>query len=400
MPPRPKIMVVGTTDVDARLELIDILRDDYEISVLGSSEALRENFSRAQIEYHTYWLTRRANPVSDFISLLQLWIIFRRLKPALVHAFDTKPSVLARIAARLAGVPVVIGTLPGLGSLYTQDDFITRLLKLVYTVLQRTAARVSDVTIFQNEDDARQLVAEKIVSPDKTTVIAGSGVATERFSQGSIPQAARVALRQELGIRGTEVVVTMVSRIIRSKGVLEFMAAAREARDLHPELRFLLVGPEDPDSLDRLTPAEVGQLKQAVTWPGSRDDVPEVLAVSDVFVLPSAYREGIPRVLLEALSMGLPIITSDSPGCREAVREGRNGFLINSADVAGLRDAVLRLADDAALRQRFGEFSRRMAVEYFDLEVIAAHTDALYRELLHKKVGWTVPAQPAARPNT
>jgi glycosyltransferase involved in cell wall biosynthesis len=174
----------------------------------------------------------------------------------------------------------------------------------------------------------------------------------------------------------------MVSRVIRSKGVLEFMAAARGLKEWRAEVHLLLIGPEDPESLDRLSPAEVQELKQVISWPGARDDIPAVLAVSDVFVLPSTYREGIPRVLLEALSMGLPIITTDSPGCREAVEEGGNGFLIRAGDAQELEAAVLRLVDDPVLRQRFGRLSRKMAVERFDLAVIADQTQGLYRRLL------------------
>ncbi|HEY6073761.1 MAG TPA: glycosyltransferase family 4 protein, partial [Anaerolineales bacterium] len=360
---RPKIVVVGTTDVDSRLELIGALPDDFDISVLGSSPSLQSAFSRAGVEYRTYALSRRANPFLDFLSLLQLWIIFRRLRPSVVHAYDTKPTVLARIAARLAGVPVVIGTLPGLGSLYTQDNLINRVLKMVYQVLQRTACRLSDLTIFQNEDDARQMVAEGIVLRDRTTIIAGSGVSTDRFSQRQVPEGTRSALRNELGIGDREIIISMVSRVIRSKGVLEFMAAARSIREGRGDVRFLLIGPEDPDSLDRLTAPEVQQLKQAVSWPGARQDIPAVLAISDVFVLPSVYREGIPRVLLEALSMGLPVITTDSPGCREAVEVGQNGFLIPPGDAAELARLISRLVEDSELRESFGCFSRRLAVD-------------------------------------
>jgi glycosyltransferase involved in cell wall biosynthesis len=174
----------------------------------------------------------------------------------------------------------------------------------------------------------------------------------------------------------------MVSRVIRSKGVLEFTAAAHGLMVRRPDVRCLLIGPEDPESLDRLSPAEVQELKQILSWPGARDDIPAILAVSDVFVLPSTYREGIPRVLLEALSMGLPIITTDSPGCREAVEEGSNGFLIRAGQADELEAAVLRLVDDPALRQRFGSISRRMAVERFDLLVISDQIQSLYSRLL------------------
>ncbi|MGE5250278.1 MAG: glycosyltransferase family 4 protein [Bacteroidota bacterium] len=381
-----RVAIVGTTDVDARMELIRSLSDEFEISVLGSSESLAAKFASEGIDYTTYTLTRRANPILDLYSLVQLFWIFRRLRPALVHTFDTKPSVWARIAARLAGVQVVIGTLPGLGSLYASESFLSRVLRSAYELLQKAACQVSDLTIFQNQDDARQLVENGVVSEAKAMVIPGSGVATAVFARDRVPAAARDELRRELGLQSDELVVTMVSRIIRSKGVLEFAAAARQMRNLLSNLRFLLVGPEDAESLDRLHPAELEELGQAVTWLGARQDVPRILAISDVFVLPSAYREGIPRVLLEAISMGLPVITTDSPGCNEVVEHGSNGFLIQVGDVPALEDAILRLAGDAALRQRFGEISRQLAVERFDLSVIAAQTRAVYEEMLSREI--------------
>lgn len=192
-------------------------------------------------------------------------------------------------------------------------------------------------------------------------------------------------LRAELGIRPDERVVTMISRVMRSKGVPEFVRAAQEISSDYRDVRFLLIGPHDDESLDHFSTDELTQLRQRVIWPGPRRDIPAILAISDIFVLPSAYREGIPRVILEAASMGLPIVTTDSPGCREVVQHGINGYLIQIGDGVALRQQIRSLLDQPELRQLFGEQSRRRAVEIFDLSVIAAQTSAIYRELLERK---------------
>jgi glycosyltransferase involved in cell wall biosynthesis len=316
------------------------------------------------------------------MTLIRLFFIFRKLKPDLIHAFDTKPCVWARIAARLAGVPIIIGTLPGLGSLYVNESFINRLIRSVYQTLQKIACGLSDLTMFQNKDDAEQFVKDRIVSAQKVMVIPGSGVSTEMFSQTQVPNAEKAALKNELQIQPETLVITMISRIIKTKGVFEFMDAAREIKNCNSKVHFLLVGPVDNESLDRLNDSELEQLKQVVHWIGPRRDVRNILAISDVFVLPSAYREGIPRVLLEAASMGLPIVTTDSPGCREVAEPGINGFLVPLYDARALSHAISQLVEKPELRQQFGNVSRQRAVDEFDSLKIADRTRAKYRQLL------------------
>jgi glycosyltransferase involved in cell wall biosynthesis len=311
----------------------------------------------------------------------------RGLEPQIVHTFDTKPNVWGRVAAKLAAVPIVIGTVTGLGSLYAGNSPKTRLVRSIYQPMQAFACRISDLTIFQNHADARQFITDGVVSEQKARVILGSGIAADEFTSTRVSEAERAQLRRELGFQRDDMVVTMISRVIRSKGVLEFMAAAQDVGLFHADVRFLLIGPEDDESVDRLSAAELAQLRQSetVTWPGPRRDIPAVLAMSNVFVLPSAYREGIPRVLLEAASMGLPIVTTDTPGCNDVVENGVNGFLVPVRDSAALSQAISRLVEQPELCQRFGRISRQRAVERFDLSVVADQTRSVYQQLLARK---------------
>ena len=160
MPSLPKVLLVGGPDVDARLELMHCLKDAFNFSAFGSDPTLHDRFSTEGFSYSTYCLNRQTNPALDLLTFGQLMFAFRKLKPQIVHTFDTKPCVWARLAARLAGVPVIIGTLPGLGSLYASNSLKTRLVRLVYQRLQALACRFSDLTIFQNHDDARQFIRE------------------------------------------------------------------------------------------------------------------------------------------------------------------------------------------------------------------------------------------------
>jgi glycosyltransferase involved in cell wall biosynthesis len=318
-------------------------------------------------------------------ALLALWRVISRYRPHIVHAFDTKPGVYGCLAARLAGVPVIVGTITGLGSLYPEDGSGGRVVRRVYEGLQRLASSQADLTIFQNRDDRSQFVARRVVPAARAALVPGSGVPTDVLDPARVSDAQRRQVRGALGVPADALLVTMVSRVIRSKGIEEFVAAARVVRQQVPEAHFLLVGPADKDSVDGFNPGELAEFARFVNWPGPRKDVPHILAASDLFVLPSYLREGIPRVLLEAAAMGLPLITTDSPGCNEVVEEGVNGFLVPPRDPVALGEAIMHLLGRADLRRQFGQVSRRRAVERFDLGVIAAQTHRLYQELLARK---------------
>jgi glycosyltransferase involved in cell wall biosynthesis len=381
----PKVMLVGGPDIDARLELMHCLKDNFEMGALGSQPALSEKFLREGFTYTPYRLSREPNPFSDIVTVSQLVSIFRRLRPQVVHTFDTKPGIWGVLAARLASVPIIISTVTGLGSLYANDSLTTRAIRTTYQTLQKLVCQLSALTIFQNQADAHQFITARVVPEQKAIVIPGSGVSTSLFAPDRVTALERTQVKEGLGLKPGEIVVTMISRVIRSKGVLEFMTAAQNVSLQHPEVRFLLVGPEDKGSVDPLTPAELAQLRESVIWPGSRRDIPAILAISDIFVFPSTYREGIPRVLLEAASMGLPLVTTDSPGCNEVVENKVNGFLVPGGESKGLCQAILNLVDRPELRQQFGLISRQRAVERFDLSIIADQTRKTYQRFLAQK---------------
>jgi glycosyltransferase involved in cell wall biosynthesis len=378
---RPLVALIGGPDVDARLPLMQQLAGDFEVCAFGSAPPSKA-FEASGFHHRQYPLKRRVAPLADLRTLGFLTAAFTGLAPDLVHAFDTKPGVFASIAARRARVPVVIATVTGLGSLYASDGLRTRVLRRIHGWLQRKAARCADLTIFQNHDDAQQLARAGIVDPARSAVVLGSGVATSAFDPALVPAAARAQVRSELGLPADAVVATMIARVTRSKGIPEFAQVARTVGARLPTARFLLVGPDDRDSIDRLPERELTELRTAVIWPGARRDVAAVLAASDLFVLPTAYREGIPRVLLEAASMALPLVTTDSPGCNEICAHRRNGILVRLGDAAGLAAAVEELIAQPDLRSAMGRESRRRAVADFDLGVIAAQTRAIYQRLL------------------
>lgn len=380
---KPLVLIIGGPDVDFRIDLIHSLCDEFHFVALGSAHELCDSFTNAGIDYHFYALSRRFDVMHDLMTFVQLVRLIRRLRPQIVHTFDTKPSVIGRLAAQMANVPVVIGTLPGLGLLYSNDNLKIRLQRTIYQLFQRAASHRSEMTMFQNSDDCQTLVDLGIVPPSKAVIIPGSGIPTDILDPALVTTSEQMKLRAEFNVARDVLLVTMIARVISTKGVAEYAAAANVVRQRYPLTRFLLVGPDDMESMDRLTPAERTQLAAEVTLTGARKDIRLILAASDLFVLPS-YREGIPRTVLEAASMALPIVTTNVPGCRDVVEDGVNGLLVPARNAEALARAILRLIERPELRHQFGESARRRAVACFSLTAIASQIRSIYRQMLAK----------------
>jgi glycosyltransferase involved in cell wall biosynthesis len=378
----PKVLMIGGPDVDGRIPLIKRLEGQFSVSVLGSNPSLSTIFTQAGITYSSYHLDRGSNPFSDLGTFWQLKNIIHTIRPDIVHTFDTKPAVWGRLAASSADGAVVIGTLPGLGSLYSQDNIRSKVIRTIYQPLQKWACHSSALTMFQNSEDMKQFLNVGIVQENKAVVFPGSGVDTKIFDPQRYSVEKRLAIRTKLNITEQQVVVTMISRLIRSKGVLEFSRAAEAIRAKFPQAVFLFIGTYDHENLDAITESEYHQLENTVTCLGSRNDVPDLLAISDIFVLPTYYREGIPRVLLEAASMGLPLVATDVPGCREVIQSGINGYLVSPRDASSLAEGITKLMRDSEIRHRFGENSRQHVINHFDLAIVAEQTVSIYRKLL------------------
>ena len=377
-----KVLIVGGPDVDQRIDLMTCLRVRFELVGVGSEPELARLFNSSGFVYRCYPLARRVRPWLDLLTVTALYRIIRDERPDLVHTFDTKPCVYGRLAAWCAGVPVIVGTLPGLGSLYGKENVRVRAVRYLYERLQAIACRLSRVSVFQNQEDMNQLVAANVVDRARAVVIPGSGVRVDRFRRSAVSREQRSAFRAEFNIPPWAVLVTMVSRQIRSKGVIEFAEAARAVALQDPTVRFLFVGPPDPGSGDNLTSNELAVVDQAVLRIGPRTDIDVILASSDIFVLPTSYREGIPRALLEAASMGLALVATSAAGCREVVTDRVHGLLVPPHHASALAEAILILAKDPSMRRRLGSAARARVKDRFTLSSIADRTAALYLRLL------------------
>ncbi len=310
------------------------------------------------------------NPAQDLRYLSALAGVYRRLRPDVVHHFSIKPVVWGSFAARIARVPVVVNGVTGLGSAYDSER---RWLARVVRGLYRGALRRGTV-VLQNAEDRARLLRDIGLDPRRTEVVPGSGVDTDRLAPDP-------ALRPE---QRSEFI--MVSRMLWAKGVREFVEAARRVARDRPAASFSLFGGcrEDYGSKNAdFVPREwleAVDREGVVRWHGrtAPDVVERRMRGCAALVLPSSYPEGIPRTLLEAAAAGAPIITTDRPGCRDAVLPGVSGLLVPPRSAEALADAMRRLLDDPALRASMGARGRQLAVERFDSRRIVERLLSLY----------------------
>jgi glycosyltransferase involved in cell wall biosynthesis len=315
-------------------------------------------------------LSRRSqNPVREAASLAEIVRVYRSVRPHIVHHVAMKPALYGSLAARLARVPAVVNALTGLGYVFSSKDLKARLLRPIIEVGYRFLldTRNSRVVV-QNPDDLAMLTRRGLVHASRMVVVRGSGVDLARFV--GTPEPSGIPL------------VVLPARMLRDKGVEEFVDAARQLKARGVIARFALVGgpdPENPASLPESTLSDWAREGVIEYW-GWRDDMAEVFSACHVVCLPS-YREGLPTALVEAAACGRAVVTCDVPGCREVVRHEDNGLLVPARDSRALAAAVACLLSDTELRARMGRRGRIRAVEEFSIERITADTLELYRSL-------------------
>ncbi|MGS1117174.1 glycosyltransferase family 4 protein [Castellaniella sp. UC4442_H9] len=354
-----------------RLPLALAARDaGYDVHVATMDGPSVSEIRSHGLAHHVVRMSRSGmNPWAEAKTLWAFWRLLRALRPDLVHAVTIKPVLYGGIACRLARVPAFIAAISGLGYVFLQPSGSGGLLRRLALVLYRCAlAGRNSRVIFQNTADRDVLVAAGAVRPEQAVMLRGSGVDLDRFTPQPWPE--------------EPVTVCMASRLLRDKGVEEFAAAARLAREQGAALRWRLAGSPDPGNPASIDLALVRGWESAglLEYVGECTDVAVLYAQSHIVALPS-YREGLPKSLIEAAACGRPVVTTDVPGCRDAVEPGMSGLLVPARDARALAEAVLRLAGDSSLRERMGAAGRALAERDFGLAgIVRAHLD-LYAEL-------------------
>lgn len=391
---KPKIRILYVTNTDwglynFRLPILKALRErGFEASAASAWGTFWDKIEGLDCLVELRHYRKSIHPFQDMLLLKEIRALLLGYQPDIVHFFSIKPVIFGGLLAALAKIPVVVHTISGLGSLFSLDTIGTTFLRnCLVNPLYRLVGSFSDFIFFQNKEDREIFIRGKIITPSKSGLVPGSGVDTDLFSPQAVDGERLEALRAELKVRPEDPVALLVSRMLFAKGVAEFVRAAGEIKKNHPYVHFFLVGPHDLENpsgipIDQL---QLWHREGAVTYLGRRSDIRDLLALSSVVVLPSYYREGVPKVLLEAASMGKPIVTTDMAGCREVVEHNKTGFLVRPRDPAQLAEAILSLVRDEGLRKRFGEAARLRAVSRYDLQRVVEITYGTYCGLLSSK---------------
>ena len=310
------------------------------------------------------------NPLQELHFIWILYRIYRREKPAIVHHVAMKPVLEGTAAAYMAGGPSVINAVTGLGYIFSVSSLKARILKLVIAPALKTLLRSKRCNVIvQNKDDMNELINRNIAVRARTTLIRGSGVDTNIF----VPT-----------VKKNDVpIVLLASRMLWAKGVGEFVELARISKQRNITARFVLVGDPDPENHDSVPSSELKSWHEngVVEWWGKKDDMLKVFSLADIVCLPTTYGEGVPKVLIEATACGLPVVTTNVPGCREIVRHGDNGFLVPPGDNDALFDAVKSLLDNIMLSSEMGVRGRALVMSDFSIEHVIKKTLNLYRQV-------------------
>lgn len=355
-----------------RLDLARAARDaGFEVTVATrvtdhGARILGEGFHLAPISV----LRRSRNPFRELCAIAELVQLYRRVRPHLVHHVAMKPILYGSLAAWIGRVPVVLNAFAGLGYAFTEPERRNSMLHSVMRQAFKATVELSRSTVlFQNEADRDQLVVEGIVPSSRTRIIAGSGVDTTEFLVQPSPS-------------GMPLIV-LPSRMLWDKGIGEFVQAARNLKANGVEARFALVGRCDEDNPAAIPKMQLDQWVEegVVEWWGYQEDMASVYGSATVVVLPS-YREGLPKVLLEAAACGKALVATDVPGCRDVVRHRSNGILVAPKNPAALASAIGELLADEKIREAMGRCGRELVVAEWSVPGITGQMVRLYHNLL------------------
>lgn len=357
-----KILVISPknkTVFNFRGDLIrDMIDKGNEVFVIGPNRDYLDDILALGVKRFVEVPLEKDNTsvTGDLKYLIHLTKVIRELRPDMVFSYTIKPVIYGSIAARMCGVKHIFPMVTGLGRVYASQSMKAKLTKKLTKMLYTIAFKGCEKVIFQNPDDIDEFVSQKYLPKEKCALVNGSGVNMSRFARTAIPD---------------EPVFLMVSRIIREKGILEFAKAARIVKARFPNARCCVLGGYDK-SIGALKEEDLREYVEdgSIELLGEVKEPVSVYSECSVFVLPSYYREGLPRTILEAMSCGRPVITTDWVGCREPIEDGVNGFLVPIKDSCALAEKMKLLSLDPKQRESMGQAAYDICREKYSAEIV------------------------------
>ncbi|HZV37877.1 MAG TPA: glycosyltransferase family 4 protein [Pseudoxanthomonas sp.] len=374
-----KIVLFANTDwylYNFRLSTAQQLRSlGADVVMVSPPGDFGARFADHGIPWRTLPMQRSSlNPLREAWVLRALARLLASEKPDLLHSFTAKCAVYGALAGRMAGVPAMVNAVAGMGYVFASESLKARVLRPMLGALMRgSLGHGNSRVILQNPDDADLFTELRLAPAEKIRVIRSSGVDITRFSPAPRAPSTR------------PLCVLLAARLLREKGVGEFAEAALMLKRQGRQVDFLLAGTPDPGNPSSVQREEVEDWQRlgALRWLGHVEDMPALMRRVDVMALPSYYREGVPKSLIEGAASGLALVTTDLPGCREVVAEdGIDGLHVQPRSASSLAAALARLDDDRELLRRLGDRARQQALQHFDLRGVIRQTLEVYDELL------------------
>jgi glycosyltransferase involved in cell wall biosynthesis len=340
-----------------RMSLIKSLnRSGYRVIVITQFDGYEKKIAKEVDQIMSLYISPKGiNPLKDIYTFYDLFKKLSLIKPYSLLLFTIKPVIYGSIAARVMNIPC-IPMITGLGTVFISRNLLTKIVKFFF----RLALKKSAVVLFQNTDDKELFIHEKLVNPKVCKLTPGSGIELDRFKFQSLPNE-------------TNLTFILIARMLKDKGVAEYVEAAKQLKISFPKTRFTLLGPLDVENRTSISKNEMNMWTKegVVEYLGVTDDVRAFIKKSSCVVLPS-YREGISRVLLEASAIGRPIITSDVTGCREVVEDGINGFLCKPRNAHDLRDKMQKMIElSYANKVKMGLLGRKKIEKEYDQKIVS-----------------------------
>ena len=404
-----KICHIANTDSAIKFLLLNQLKffqdQGYDVSAVCSNGKFVEDIREQGIKVKTLKIKRKISPVSDLVYLFQLTRYLRKEKFDIVHTHTPKPGLLGQIAAKFAGVPVIINTIHGFyfcseasekrtsnlvrfseqarkyipsGVYFNQDsNFLKRKF---YIFIEKIAAKCSSLIFSQNQEDIQTAIKENICLAPKIKYL-GNGIDLEKFDINRFPREFIIKKKQELGISEPRKIIGIVGRLVQEKGYYDLFEAMKQVVKDFPNVLLLVIGRAEPGKKDFVSQDIVEKfgIKDNVLFLGERTDIDEIYPLMDVFVLPS-YREGFPRSILEASALARPIIATDIRGCREAVDNGVTGILVPARNPRELAGAITDFLENSDKAKQMGARARVKAVKEFDERAVFSKLIRVYRD--------------------
>lgn len=378
-----QVCAVGIT-VDKLLSpLIIEMQKYYDVDAVCSRDAESEHLAEKLCPIHFVKIDRKIHPVANLKSLLSLRKLMKKNRYDIVHVHTPIAALLGRIAARLAGVPVIVYTAHG----FYFHDGMKPIVKRLFIGMEKIGGWFSDYIFTQSEEDRIAALHYRIAKPNHIKTI-GNGVDMNVHQPDKYTAENRALLRARHGFSQDDIVVTMVGRVVAEKGYIEWVKAAVALCATHNNVRFLAIGDTlqtDRDSImDSLLVAIPEEYRRQIVFAGRCANIPEILAASDIFTLPS-YREGMPRSIIEAMAMSLPVVATNIRGCREEVLDESTGYLVPPRDADTLAEKLNTLILNADLRQQMGAAGRARALATYDEQKVLQRQRQTFQELCRER---------------